>query len=562
MKQSFGKTKKGRILIIGGVVIALAAGLVIFIAATSSTNGGVSSEPSFDTVTTGDISLSVSGSGNLGSAQTLNITSDGYLEINDVLVKEGDTVSADQPLATLDLAAMETYAEELKAEIAAQQISIDTNGNVTTSFNIKSPADGWIKDVLLGSDDDIEAAMDAQGYVALIATEKRMIISAEGSNLSEGEEVKVKCEGTTYSGIVTNENGGLYVSIDSIKPSVGAQATVLSKDGDELFSADIKLAAYIPVESSYGTVSSVKFSENAAIETGDVIYKASQYSLSVKNMYTSLAQLKSDYETLMGHMEAGQILSPSAGVVSSVSISSGQSVEKNTVLVSLESTDDWIATVSVDELDINSVQIGQSVNVELDSLPSEVFEGAVIAISDKGVASGGITTYNVDISVENNDKFKLTMTLSCEIMAEEAKDAVLAPIDAVRTTGSASYVMVKTERTQAQMSDIQKLIDNKDYDGLAEYMGEDAETIGLKILPDLSELLYAQVRAVETGIENAYYVQIISGLSAGDSVIITQSSSNSNSMGMFGMQMGGIMESRDMGQGNREMPSGGRPGGN
>jgi multidrug resistance efflux pump len=41
--------------------------------------------------------------------------------------------------------------------------------------------------------------------------------------------------------------------------------------------------------------------------------------------------------------------------------------EEDTLLLSVASTDAWLATVSVDELDINSIKVGQSVEVELDT---------------------------------------------------------------------------------------------------------------------------------------------------------------------------------------------------
>jgi HlyD family secretion protein len=246
-------------------------------------------------------------------------------------------------------------------------------------------------------------------------------------------------------------------------------------------------------------------------------------------------------------------------VVSEVNIVDGQECEEGTALISVDSTDDWSATVSVDELDINSIAVGQNVNVELDSLPNEVFEGVVTGISDYGSASGGITTYSVTVSVSDDDRFKINMTVNCEILAQEATDALLVPVDDVLTTGNASYVMVKVDRTEEEMAAIKQLILNKDYAALTEYMGGDAATLGVSMLADPAQLLYAEVRAVETGIENVYYTQITGGLAEGESVLAQESSDSSTEGGFMLQGMGEMVVGGgpDNAQGDGQIPQGG-----
>lgn len=552
------KKKTKRLIIAGGVVILLAAGFFVYRGvASAKEDEAFSLNPTYDQVTTGDISLSVSGSGNLGSAESFNIVASVYIAVGDVKVSAGDTLTAGDTVATLDTEAMQEKAAELKREIESAQISIDTTNNVTTSLSIKSPVDGWVKNVLLDEDDAIGDAMAEYGYVALVATEEREIIDASGSRLAEGDTVKVKCEGYTHAGTVTNEDGTLYVSIDTVKRTVGADATIYDMDGNELFTGKIELASYVKVQSSCGTVTDVNFSEDEEIEQGETIYRASQYSLDVQQLYDNLEELQEQYDTLENLIMAGQLTTPGAGVVSAVNIADGGEYEEGAVLLSVSSTDDWCATVSVDELDINSIKAGQSVNVDLDSLPGEVFEGTVTDISDYGSASGGITTYSVTVSVSDDDRFKINMTVSCEITAQEATGALLVPVDDVLTTGTASYVMVKVERTDEEIAAIKKLITDGDYEGLTAYMGEDAALLGITMLSEPTQLLYSEVRAVETGIENAYYFQIKSGLSEGEPVLAQESdSSSSEGFIMQGMgQMQGGMTGGMTGGG--QIPQGG-----
>jgi HlyD family secretion protein len=553
------KMKKGikRLIIIGVAVIVAVSGYFIYDSASNTAKAETkySAEGSFDQATIGDISLTVSGNGNLTSGKTINVTSDSQIIAEDVLVAEGDSVTEGQPLIKLDTDAMQSYADDLQEQISQQQISIDTTNQVTTNLNIKSPVDGWVKNVELDEDDYIEDAMAEHDYVALVATEKREIIAVpDGVSLAEGTTVKVKCEGYAHTGTVTKENGKLYVSIDTVKRTVGATAIIYDTDGNKLYEGAIELAAYVPIESTYGVITKVNFSEDEAIDAGETIYSASQYSQDVKDMYAKLADLKEEYDNVTALVSTGQFTAPSAGVISSVLVTAGQTVDADTILLTIASTDNWIATVSVDELDINSIKVGQSVEVTMDSLPNETFEGTVADISDMGTASGGITTYDVNVSVEDNDEFKINMTVSCEIKSEEANNAVLIPVDDVRTAGDKSYVMVETDRTDAEKAAIRQLISDSDWTGLADYMGDDAKTLGITALSTPTELLYSEVRAVEVGIESSSYTEIKSGLAEGEKVVKTESSSSSAGQFQFGMGGG------EMGGGN--FSGGNAPGGN
>ncbi len=561
------KKKTKRIIVAAAVVAAVAAGLLIYSAASANAAQSAAFDTQYgtDTATKGDISLTVSGSGNLASAKTLSVNADSHLDISEVLVSEGDVLEAGQAIATLDNTAMQDYAKGLKSQIDSLHTQIDTTNSVMTRLSIKSPVDGWVKNVVLDEDDSIEDAMNKYGYVALVATEKREMINASGSSLAEGDIVKVKCQRHTYTGKVTNENGTLYVSIATTARKVGASASVYDKSGKQLFTGKIELAAYQPIESSYGTITDVKFSENEEIEAGETIYTAEQYSQTVTDLYNSLNDLESELATVESLISAGQITSPSAGLADTIYMSAGQSYDDGAQLLTLDSTSDWIATVSIDELDINSVKTGQAVSVTLDSIPDETFKGKVSRISGKGAASGGITTYDVDVSVDSNESFKLGMSVSCEITAQETKDAVLIPVDDVITANSQSYVMVAVDRTDAETAEIKQLINDKDYTGLQKYMGADASTLNIKMLSDPAQLLYGEIRAVETGIENAYYIEIKSGLAEGEKVI-SQSTDSESSQGNFMMggmgpltgDMGG-----QMGQPPQRDPSGGGfPGGN
>lgn len=535
------KKRTKRIIIAAIIVAVITSGAVIYgIISSNAANAAKFSETyGTDMATSGNITLTVSGSGNLASANTTIINAATHLDIANVLVSNGDTISAGQPVAILDTEKMQDYADSVKTQITANQNSINTANAKPSSFNITTPVDGWVKIIVLGVGDKIEDSMNTYGYVAVVSTEFKELISAADSGLAEGTKVVVKCEGYKYTGTVVTKNGSLYVSIDTVYRTVGAAASVYDTNGNKLFEGQIQLASYLPIQSNYGTINSVKVYNNKAVSAGDSLYAAEQYSLTIKNLYSDLIKLQEEYKAVEELISAGQITASESGIIENINIADGKTYDEGLALMTLYSPDNWMATISVDEVDINSVQKGQSATVTLDAIAGNTFNGKVERISSVGTASGGVTTYDVDISVESDLKFKVGMSATCEITSQQAENAVIVPLTDVKSINSQSYVMVVVTRTDAEKSEIKDLINKNDYAGLSKYMGSDASTLGITRLTDLVQLLYSEVRAVQTGIQNASFIEIKSGLVAGDKILAQTTDSSSNSDRNF--MMGGMV---------------------
>lgn len=602
------KKRTKRIIIAAVIVAVVAAGAAAYgaVAADAAQAAKFGTVYGTDMATTGDITLTVSGSGNLKSAKNTIVNAAVHLDIENVLVSAGDTVEPGQPIATLDLKKMQKYADDLESQIIADQNSLNTtistsssdmggrsstststtktptskttttttttssgtstttitSPNVVTKFRITSPVKGWVKNIVAGtkeSNNSIEETMKKYGYLAVVATEEKELISAAGSGLAQGDTVKVKCEGKTYTGTVVTKNGNLYVQIDTITRTVGADAAVYDQNGSELFTGQIQLAAYIPVISNYGTIISVRVKENQKVSVDQILFKAEQYSLTVKNLYNEILKLQAEYKAVTDLISAGQLSASDSGIINTLNISNGQTYEEGAVLMTLDSPDDWVATVSVDEVDINSVQVGQDATVTLDALTGKTFSGKVERISRIGAASGGVTTYDVDVSVESDPGFKAGMSVTCEITSQQAEGVVMVPVTDVKNINSHSYVMVQVTRTEAEKKEIKEMINNSDYAGLSKYMGADASALGITRLADPVQLLYGEVRAVQTGIQNASYIEIKSGLTEGEKILAQTTNSNSDTqrnfmMGAFGADMPGGFTQRQ----SRNSAGGGR----
>jgi HlyD family secretion protein len=86
----------------------------------------------------------------------------------------------------------------------------------------------------------------------------------------------------------------------------------------------------------------------------------------------------------------------------------------------------------VDEADIGRVQLGQAARITTETFPDKVFEGRVTQISPIGVERDNVTTFEVEVSIDNAGKtLKANMTANAEIILEQMADSLLLPEAAV-----------------------------------------------------------------------------------------------------------------------------------
>jgi HlyD family secretion protein len=136
------------------------------------------------------------------------------------------------------------------------------------------------------------------------------------------------------------------------------------------------------------------------------------------------------------------IRAPFSGIVSSVDVSRGDSVNSGTVMGAII-TDKMIATVTLNEVDIAKIKVGQKVKLTFDALDNVVVDGEVAEVDAVGTVSQGVVSYTVKISfTTDNESIKPGMSISASIITESVADVLTVPSSAVKTMGQKSYVEV------------------------------------------------------------------------------------------------------------------------
>lgn len=361
------------------------------------------------------------------------------------------------------------------------------------------------------------------------------------------------------------------------------QATVFAANAQYI--ATVKLTAYegyrfagtdqMTVTLNGSRVSQVSVSEDASQITMILVYQIgengkseepssesqttgmqqTENSQQKEGQQTNSAQRKNENQQTEGQETGKTTISPSVGVTTGGTGSSSAAVgvsgsgtgsgSSSATSDTAQSTQEDVETakvtaftispeenmnlsVSVDELDILSIELDQKADITFDAIEDEVFEGTITSISDTASVNGGVAKYTVTITLPKNESMKVGMNASATITIEDKQDILLIPVSALQERGDKVFVYTQQEEESGALS------------GEVE---------------------------VETGLSDGSNVEITEGLSEGDVVYYTRTALEEGESGfnmerMDGMGGGSMGDQMPFGGGpSGERPSGGGPGG-
>lgn len=207
-------------------------------------------------------------------------------------------------------------------------------------------------------------------------------------------------------------------------------------------------------------------------------------------------------ETARKNLSFANIYSPVDGTILSRSVSEGQTVAASfntpTLFVIAKDLTQMQVEASVDEADIGNVQEGNKVTFTVDAFINDVFNGIVKQVRLNPTTTNNVVTYTTIISAPNDDmKLKPGMTASISIYTKEVSNAVLLPVKAIRFTPDSGL----SGQYQVRL--------------LHEKLRKDEAFVMVKQGNELIQ------KKIKTGINNNTEVEVLDGLNASDSVVIS-----------------------------------------
>lgn len=476
MKNSFFLRHK-KILIILSVVLVLVIAGIWGVSSFNSHNTTFASTREQYTVAKGSISSSITGSGVIKSSSTKKVSSEVSADVLKVNAAVGDTVSKGDVLFELDTSNINTQIRSGQKNISNSSKSIESYKEDIKNLNIYATTSGYVSDLnysvgenvtknslvfKITNDDyyyldcffyynssvDIKVGdkvtvfvasslIEFTGEVSFVSSYKTM--SSAGLPL-QSVEVKIPNPGYTIAGL--SANATVHTGTISIK----------SADYTAIREADP-----VQVKSlSSGTVASIKAKNGDFVKEGDLIISLSNDDLyeELSNAQSNLSDAYEDLNNIKDNLDFYTITAPIDGVITSVNVLEDDYVRAETELCTIVNNDNLEFDISVDELDILDVELGQEVKIQIDALDETKVTpliGYVSEIALEGTTSNSVTTYPVTISLSGDSNIKIGFNCSAEIVTSSVEDVLIAPVDAIDSVKGKYYVTLE-DNTRKEVS--------------------------------------------------------------------------------------------------------------
>ena len=477
------------------VLIAfILAGLIIPpLGCSSETGEAEATETQVATVQRGDLTVDITAAGNLALSHTEDLPIDLFYPsgvkgtVEEVLVEEGDTVEEGQVLVTVD---KDEWADQLSA--LEDQVTAQERNLTQAQINLRT------------AEQNLKDARDNEAAKKLSLLNAQISLDQANYNLSVAEETNYAPDLVTARADVDKLKEYLQYALnngyDSLVTRLQAELDAAEKKLDAM------IQGYDPEEVAIKKkqVESAKMALSQAQEdldgvANDIALKEQQVTLNEGKLADAQKALDDAQKKLTdAQSKSPEIKAPFAGFITTVNVEGGDEVLNGTVAVQLADPNRFEADIMVSEMDIMQVKLGGEAAVQVDAMPGLSLPAEITHISPTATIQSGVVNYKVKVEVKSPQSSKTQqtgsstnivpedfqlregLTVTVNILVTNKENVLLVPNSAITSRGGKNYVKV--------------------------------------VSPDGT----LEERAIQTGISDWQYIEVISGLREGEKVVVTQ----------------------------------------
>ncbi len=487
------KNKKKRNRRIIAVIVILIIAVLLYVRFTNVKNQLIAGYEAVE-VTVQDMQATVRGSGTVESGETLKVYAPANITIDEVYVENGDNVSLGDPIAKINSDDYLDAEKSIEDSIDEIDSAINSLYSSKGSTSVYSAVSGTVKNVYVSQSDYIEAVINENGSLMVISADNnmRLELSLESvENYSIGQEVFINVDDEQADGVITDINeyeSMLKIIFEDNKYMPGQSVSVFDLEGNEIGTGGMMINVPVYVSGDAGIAGYVYVKENTAVSKGTKLLSVKENDASAQLI--ELTEQKAELQGQMDEMRQALtdigmgkdyiIYAPAQGIVDNFILQPYTLCPEGTEIMSIQTTDTMEIVIPVDELDISKIEIGQIAELKFEALDGEKYQGTVAKINSLGQAVNGVTNYNILITIKEPGNILIGMSGTAKIITESKENVVTVPVEAVQIINDEYYVI----------------------------LGEDAN---VKTVAD---------HKITTGINDGAYIEVLDGLSEGDTIAV------------------------------------------
>jgi len=474
------------------------------------------------TAQTGTIESEVAGSGQISNSNQVDVQPEVSGTINYIGVKQGDTIKKGDVIATLDSVDSKQALQNADLSLSNAKIAYDKafkeyNNQATSSSvsDLNQAYDNGYKTIANIFIDlpDISVGMNsifydpshspyfgdtqATSYAGDMAVTYKYQAGVIFDQFKKDYDLAFNAYRAIPPGnhsdqiiLVLNQTysllkelslalNGTYNTIDYINQKItGDVPAQVSNDKSQLSSYISKVNSDLSsVQSAITNIENAKDSATTA-------------DLNLRSAELSVNQAQDNYKNAQTDLANHTIRAPFDGIVAEVPVEDGDKVTVSTSIATII-TNEKVADISLNEIDISKVKVGQKATLTFDAIDGLTVNGEVTEVDLLGTISQGVVNYTVKVKLDTaDDRIKSGMTVNASIANETHSDVIAVPVSAVTTLNNRSFVQIVDSSVQ---------------------LSNTRSPITLSVPP--------KNVPVTLGISNDTMVEITSGLSTGDKYV-------------------------------------------
>ncbi len=347
------------------------------------------------TVQRGDLTIDITAVGNLAFSHREELTFEAPGIVGEVLVEAGDSVEEGQVLAKLD----DTSITSLQEAVAQARVNLeDAEENLENAENPSKLDVAQAQADVANARVALEAAQEAletaeNPYSESDITHAELAVTDAEIALEEAQDALDFAE-APYGWPnkadpldVEQKEKQLAVAEFDLAEAEEDLAEMLA--GSDSLEVDQKQKQLTVVQAA------LKEAEDALADLLDSVD-----SLEVELKRSEVASAQVAVDEAIERLEVATMVAPFDGIVISVDVKAGDTVNANQVVIEVVDPDKFEAEIMVNEMDTSSIQLGAEASIQVDAVGGISFPATVTHISPTATIQSGVVNYKVTVELE------------------------------------------------------------------------------------------------------------------------------------------------------------------